>query len=330
MTQEKKQEKKASIDAQKKADFLDARNCLSLGLGMLYSYFQAFPELGGISPLAQLSTGIGCEETIDDEILKNLNELYCKLRQTFYQLREKYDELKNMDGPFTRFDILKGMEDTDGVINWANDWEADNGAISRGGDYFTKMQIAEIDSLISDLGGGADSNRNLKCKIDSNMIGQCKDAIRDADALRKLHTQGEIAEYWVVRGGDGINEADSIMADNSRKTFINGCYELKKRINEGLEPDIFFQDAFQHERDGDMPYEYASRNGRTISQLISDIGMNGILRDIFFRGSSPTRVGFRSKVSRECLYNEGINCKKLRELDIELVKAGAKLTKRKN
>lgn len=220
------------------------------------------------------------------------------------------------------------MRSVDEIMDWANEQEIGPDMYSYGGDYLTKKQIAELDCLIDEL--NFDTNHEIKCGANNAEIELCKETIRDAEALDKLRHYGYFSEYWVTRGEDGIDAIGGIAADNSRKIFINTVYELEKKVNEKSEPDSFSKLIFEKEKSGDIPFEYASRSGRTISQLIGDIGMKGVLRDMFFRGSDTIQVCFRSKVSRECLDNEGINHKELRKLDIELVKVGAKLTKYKN
>jgi len=329
MSQKKEQQaKQPSAKERKRADLIDARNCLDLGLQMLYAYARICPDLFENGVLAQFSVGVSDETAIDREVIKNLNKQYVKLCKSFYRLQDKYAELRGRNGTFAQFPLLLNIEGVDKVANWANDAPLDDGNTDKGGDYYTKFEISEIDYAIYELGNGVD---DIPCNpaTDENKFKDCEDAIKNAEALRRLYIEGEISEYWVTRGEDGINGANGITADNSRKTFINDCYELKKKINEGLEPDEFFKKAFQCEKESKMPFGYESRSGRSNSQLIGDIGMNGILRDIFFRGSSMTEVCFRSRVNRECLLRENINRKKLRELDVELAKAGAKLTERK-
>lgn len=326
MVKENKQTKTLSRDERKIADLIDARNCLDFGLRIMRAYANMRLDLFGEDMTTQLSFGPQGMLEVDHDIMTNLDTQYVKLCELFSRLQEKYSELKGMGMGelFSRFGIMRSVDE---IMDWANDQE--KGPESPyGGYYVTKRQVMHLDCLIDRL--NANAKHKLKHGMHDNEIGLCKEAIRDAEALDKLRHYGYFSEYWVTRGEDGADESNGAMAGDSRRTFINVFYELEKKINEGLEPDVFFKKAFKHEEDGDMPFEYACRSGRTINQLIDDIGMKGILRDVFFRGSNSKQVSFRSKVSRECLDNEGINHKELRKLDIKLVKAGAKLTKYKN
>lgn len=325
MVKKNKQTIALSPDERKIADLIDARNCLDVGFRIMCVYANIRLDLFGKDMVTQFSFGPQNMLEVDYHIMENLDKQYVKLSRLFHRLQDKYAELKGMGELFSRFGVLRSVDE---IMDWANEQEIGPDMYSYGGDYLTKKQVAELDCLIDEL--NFDVNHKIGCGMNDGEITLCKEAIRDAEALDKLRHYGYFSEYWVTRGEDGADESNGTMAGDSRRVFINIFYELGKKINDGMEPDIFFKMAFQHEEAGDMPFEYSGRGKRAISQLIDDVGMKGILRYMFFRGSTTTQVCFRSRVSRECLENEGINRKKLRELDIELVKAGAKLTKYKN
>ena len=248
-------------------------------------------------------------EHLNEDFKEQLERLYVLMWDKYHNLLKTYPTAKQDGVVFELYDNLSG-------VNWelTQDWligePADpvNGGPILGAEDCHKDALGRVKNWYYRAGG-----KKMKLARGSEIASLCKEA---QDALK-------MAESVQILNDNFIPEYTLEWNDISHEVLINGTYRLAT-TKDGSSSTKIMAEVMKHKNSGDTTAFTVDMGAtrRPLSQIMNtDLHIGPLIRKIFFKGSGPNKLCFRSPVSKQQLLNEGIDTS---DLDIKLIASGAK------
>lgn len=288
----KKSGKKKQVVNERQQAYLDLYYLVKLGFEIFTTYFHT--------------------EHLNKTFKERLERLYVLMWNEYRSIIDAHPKAKQDAVIFEHYDNLPG-------VNWglAQDWligeplDPEYGGPLLGAEDYNNDALGRIQKWYYTV-GGIDMELQKTSKIWS-LCEDAREALELAKAVRKLN-DNFVPEYTL--------EWDDV----DYKVIINGTYHLTT-TKDGSASSKIMSEAMKHKGDdGKTAFTVdIGATKRPVSQVLnSDLHIDPLLRQIFFKGSGPDKLRFRSSVTRQQLVDEGIKPLELSDLDVKLVASGAK------
>lgn len=248
-------------------------------------------------------------EHLNEDFKEQLERLYALMWEKYHNILKAYPTARQDAVVFEHYDNLSG-------VNWelAQDWligepvDPVNGGPLLGAEDYHKNALGRVKSWYYRVGG-----KKMELAQGSKIKSLCKeaqDALKMAKSVQKLN-DNFIPEYTL--------EWDDV----SHEVLINGTYRLAA-TKDGSSSTKIMTEVMKH-KNSNGATAFAVDIGATrrpLSQIMNtDLHIEPLIRKIFFKGSGPDKLRFRSPVTKQQLLDEGVNTS---NLDIKLIASGAR------
>jgi len=285
---------KIEEENQKAQDYLEAYHLLIRGMDLIGAFMHATNK-------ARKSTAG-----------KQLERAYVLLRRDFLSMYDKHPELGDKKTSVLNvIPRLGGAYTPEYITEWAEgcmepDEYGNLPPYRYGGNHSYEDELATI-SEKAYLVGIEDIEKKPKNMQYQESYSLAQDAIRDIKAA-------DIDEYTLTWD-----------EDNGRVLLNGVCVLSHTYLESGSSTTAFMQEIKKQQDEGknNFSFTFSPSGSRSTAQTISDLGINPLLRDIFFlKDTKGNYVHFRSPVKREKLLLEGVDTNKLCEqVDLRIVES---------
>lgn len=252
-------------------------------------------------------------ERLNKKFKEKLERLYVLMWNEYQSIIKTYPKAKQEAVVFEHYDNLPG-------VNWeiAQDWliggplDPEGGGPIIGAEDYHKDALGRIQGWYYTVGG-----RDMELAKTSKIWSLCEEAqeaLELSKAVQKLN-DNFIPEYTL----DWNNISYEIT--------VNGVYHLAT-TRDGSASTKIMTEVMKYKGDNGKTAFTVNLGAtkRPLWQVLnSDLHIDPLLRQIFFKGSGSDKLCFRSAVTKQQLLDEGIDTS---DLDVKLIASGAKFKKK--